>query len=181
MGARPIAPPLAGATIPTELESVLEEGRHFETAQFAAGCFWSVHHTFSQVPGVLSVDSGYAGGKEDAGPPPSELRYDPLSDPWSDTGPSPSPSKGSVGITRPPRPPSSKWYESNHFAETVRVRYDRSLVTYGELVKLFFSMHDPSKFRAQGTKVRSLWDRHSTVHTPPACTPPRYFAAMQFT
>ena len=34
-----------------------------ETAIFAGGCFWGVEHLLSSIKGVLSVESGYTGGK----------------------------------------------------------------------------------------------------------------------
>src|SRR5260370_19232651 len=34
-----------------------------DTATFAGGCFWSIERAFDQVPGVMAVTVGYAGGR----------------------------------------------------------------------------------------------------------------------
>ncbi len=36
--------------------------KNFETATFAAGCFWCVEAIFQQIKGVVKVTSGYTGG-----------------------------------------------------------------------------------------------------------------------
>jgi peptide methionine sulfoxide reductase msrA/msrB len=45
-------------TLPPESQPV-----KFETAYFAAGCFWGVEHWFQQGPGVVDAVSGYMQGK----------------------------------------------------------------------------------------------------------------------
>ena len=36
-----------------------------QTAYFAGGCFWCITPTFKELPGVLTVISGYSGGNEE--------------------------------------------------------------------------------------------------------------------
>lgn len=36
-----------------------------ETAVFAGGCFWGVEYYMKQLPGILSIESGYTGGNEE--------------------------------------------------------------------------------------------------------------------
>lgn len=35
---------------------------NYEKATFAGGCFWCMEHPFDEIPGVVSVASGYTGG-----------------------------------------------------------------------------------------------------------------------
>ncbi len=37
---------------------------NIEKATFAGGCFWCMEHPFDQIPGVVSVTSGYTGGQK---------------------------------------------------------------------------------------------------------------------
>ena len=43
--------------------STAETKDSLQTAYFAAGCFWCVEAIFERLKGVISVTSGYAGGK----------------------------------------------------------------------------------------------------------------------
>jgi peptide-methionine (S)-S-oxide reductase len=42
-------------------QSVAQAGQ-LQKATFAGGCFWCMEHPFDQLPGVISVTSGYTGG-----------------------------------------------------------------------------------------------------------------------
>lgn len=87
------------------------------TAVFAGGCFWCVEAVFEAVEGVVSAESGYAGGTAET------ATYDAVSS----------------GDTR--------------HAEAVRVTYDASKVTYGQLLQVLFLTSDPTTKDRQGPDV----------------------------
>ncbi|MDR0786557.1 MAG: peptide-methionine (S)-S-oxide reductase MsrA [Gemmatimonadota bacterium] len=87
------------------------------TATFGGGCFWCLEAAFSELSGVLGVESGYAGG--------------PL--------PYPSYEQVCSGVT-------------GH-AEVVRVVFDPAVISYRELLEVFFLVHDPTTLNRQGADV----------------------------
>lgn len=91
-----------------------EEPMENEKAVFGAGCFWCVEAVYEAQPGVVTVVSGYAGGKE------------------------PNPTYDQVSSGR-----------TSH-AEVVEVEFDPAVVSYEQLVDLFWDTHDP-------TDPRGVW------------------------
>ena len=100
-----------------------------ETATFAGGCFWCVEAVFDGLPGVVSVVSGYTGGRK------KNPTYEDVS-------------AGGTG-----------------HAESVRVVYDPSRVSYGRLLELFWHNVDPTVKDAQfcdhGDQYRSAIFYHN--------------------
>ncbi len=89
----------------------------FETATFAAGCFWCIEAVFQDVRGVDHVVSGYTGGK----------KVDPTYE------------EVSTGMT-------------GH-AEALQITFDPKVVTYEELLEIFWHTHDPTTLNRQGPDV----------------------------
>ncbi|WP_096388911.1 peptide-methionine (S)-S-oxide reductase MsrA [Halopenitus persicus] len=91
------------------------------TATFGGGCFWCTEAAFTEVEGVESVTSGYAGGETD------DPTYREVC-----TG------------------------ETGH-AEVIQVEYDTTVIDYGELLEVFFTVHDPTQLNRQGPDVGSQY------------------------
>ena len=79
-----------------------------ELATFAGGCFWCVEAPFEGIDGVLSVVSGYAGGKEK------------------------NPTYGEVSSGK-----------TSH-RESVQITFDPEVISYSELVDIFWQTFDPT-------------------------------------
>src|SRR5690606_24229822 len=95
-----------------------------DTITLGGGCFWCIEAIFERVNGIVSVQSGYSGGKTE------------------------NPSYESVcsGTT-------------NH-AEVVQLVYNKSKISLLEVLKVFFSVHNPCTLNQQGadygTQYRSI-------------------------
>lgn len=89
----------------------------FETATFAAGCFWCTEAIFQDLRGVQRVVSGYAGGRK-ADPTYEEV---------------------CTGMT-------------GH-AEAVQITFDPAVISYRELIEIFWHTHDPTTPNRQGADV----------------------------
>jgi peptide-methionine (S)-S-oxide reductase len=94
------------------------------TAVLGGGCFWCLDAVFRGLEGVVSVESGYAGGQS-ANPTYEQV------------------CSGRTG-----------------HAEVVKVVFDPSVVSYRDLLNVFFTIHDPTTKDRQGndagTQYRSV-------------------------
>lgn len=100
-----------------------------ERVEFAAGCFWCAEHDFEQVQGVISVVSGYTGGKE------KNPTYEMVS-------------SGATG----------------HY-EAIQVTYNPSVISYKELLNVFWHNVDPTdadgQFCDRGKQYRAAIFYHN--------------------
>lgn len=95
-----------------------------DTAIFAGGCFWCMVKPFDQLPGIISVVSGYTGGHV-ANPTYEEV------------------CRGTTGHT-----------------EAVKITFDPSLISYSELLAIYWQQTDPTdalgQFADRGDSYRPV-------------------------
>ena len=93
------------------------QNKTIDTATFGAGCFWCIEAVFQRLDGVISVESGYAGGRTK------------------------NPSYQSVtgGLT-------------GH-AEVARIVFNPSVISYVQLLEIFWVTHDPTTLNRQGNDI----------------------------
>ena len=97
---------------------------NLETATLGGGCFWCLEAIYKELKGVLSVESGYAGGHVQ----------------------NPTYKQVCTGNT-------------GH-AEVVQIQYNPTIITFKDLLNVFFTIHDPTTLNKQGidegTRYRSI-------------------------
>ena len=108
----------------------MDRPTHSETAVLGGGCFWCLDAVFRELRGVLSIESGYAGGRT---PHPS---YEAVC-------------SGSTG-----------------HAEVVRVTFDPEALSYRDLLRVFFTIHDPTTRDRQGNDVGTQYRSIVFCETP---------------
>lgn len=85
-----------------------------QVATLAGGCFWCLEAVYDELKGVVSVESGYAGG---ALPNPTYKQV----------------CAGNTG-----------------HAEVVQVTFDPQVISFKEILNVFFVVHDPTTLNRQG-------------------------------
>lgn len=88
-----------------------------DIATLGGGCFWCLEAVYDEIEGVISVESGYAGGHK------------------------PNPTYEEVCAGR-----------TGH-AEVVQITFDPQVITFRNLLDIFFSIHDPTTPNRQGADV----------------------------
>lgn len=91
--------------------------KNMEVITLGGGCYWCVEAVYENLEGVVSVVSGFSGGKTDH----------------------PSYEEVSTGTT-------------GH-AEVVQITYDPKITSLQEILKVFFTVHDPTTLNRQGADV----------------------------
>jgi len=99
-----------------------------QIATLAGGCFWCLEAVFDELNGIVSVESGYSGGRID----------------------NPSYQAVCTGMT-------------GH-AEVVQVTFDPSVISFRDILRVFFTIHDPTTLNRQGADVGTQYRSAIFVH-----------------
>ncbi|GAA0892028.1 peptide-methionine (S)-S-oxide reductase MsrA [Fulvivirga kasyanovii] len=94
-----------------------QENSGLKRATLGAGCFWCVEAVFQQVEGIVSVESGYTGGKVK----------------------NPTYREVCSGLT-------------GH-AEVARITYNPEVISFEDILEIFWKTHDPTTLNKQGADV----------------------------
>lgn len=108
-----------------------------ESIVFGMGCFWGAERRMSEIPGVVDVEVGYAGGDTEGVDYQDVLRLE-------------------RAIKR------GKTDRTNH-AEVVKVRFDPDRVSLERVLIGFWQNHDPTQGHRQGNDVGSNY--RSAIYT----------------
>ncbi|MGC8732671.1 MAG: peptide-methionine (S)-S-oxide reductase MsrA [Halothiobacillaceae bacterium] len=100
-----------------------------ESIVLGMGCFWGAEKRMSEIPGVLDVESGYAGGDAE------KASYDDV-----------------LGLEKELRRGAARM--RNH-AEVVKVTFDPARVSLETILARFWENHDPTQGDRQGNDVGS--------------------------
>ncbi|GIX42356.1 MAG: peptide methionine sulfoxide reductase MsrA [Leptospiraceae bacterium] len=88
-----------------------------ELATLGGGCFWCLDAIYRNIPGIINVICGYAGGHK-KNPTYQEV------------------CTGNTG-----------------HAEVVQITYDPSIISYKEILEIFWKIHDPTTLNRQGADI----------------------------
>ena len=102
-----------------------------ETAVLGGGCFWCLEAVFVRLKGVITVESGYAGGSIE------NPTYQQVC-------------SGNTG-----------------HAEVLKITYNPEVITYMQLLEVFFYVHDPTTLNRQGNDVGTQY-RSIILYNSPA-------------
>ncbi len=102
----------------------------YEVATLGGGCFWCLEAPYDQLRGVISVESGYAGGHV-VNPTYQQV------------------CTGTTG-----------------HVEVVRVTFDPQVISYREILQVFFTLHDPTTLNRQGNDIGPQYRSAILYHSP---------------
>ena len=108
-----------------------------EVAIVAGGCFWGMENVMRDLPGIVSMEVGYAGGKS------TSVGYHDVSE-------------GTTG-----------------HAESVRIVFDPSKISYDDILLRYFRGHDPTQVDRQNNDIGTQY--RSEIFT---TTPTQYASAL---
>ena len=108
----------------------VRDDKSLQITTLGGGCFWCLEAVFSQLRGVVRVESGYAGGDK----------------------PNPSYHEVCTGAT-------------GH-AEVVQITFDPAVISFQEILEVFFSTHDPTTLNRQGADVGTQYRSVILYHNP---------------